>query len=84
MSTITVTTYEAKVQLSKLLAACERGEDVTITRGATPVARLVPILQPPPREFGFLPLDLSTASQAESVAPLDEVVLPDWLRESLS
>jgi len=39
MSLITVTTYEAKVQLSKLLAACERGDTVTITRGQTvPVA----------------------------------------------
>jgi prevent-host-death family protein len=39
----TVTTHEAKTQLSKLLAEVEAGEEVVISRGARPVARLVPV-----------------------------------------
>lgn len=38
-----VSISEAKTQLSKLIAAAERGEDVTIRRGAKPVVRLVAI-----------------------------------------
>lgn len=34
---------EAKTQLSRLIAAAERGEEVTIRRGNRPVVRLVPI-----------------------------------------
>lgn len=33
---------EAKTNLSKLIAAAERGEPVEIRRGKTPVARIVP------------------------------------------
>ena len=35
-----VTTHEAKTQLSRLLAAVEAGEEIIICRGNTPVARL--------------------------------------------
>ncbi|MBW7861518.1 MAG: type II toxin-antitoxin system prevent-host-death family antitoxin [Rhodocyclaceae bacterium] len=35
--------FEAKTHLSKLLAAAEAGEVVTITRRGQPVARLVPV-----------------------------------------
>jgi len=37
----------AKTQLSKLVARAERGEEVTIRRGNTPVAKLVAIVPPP-------------------------------------
>lgn len=37
----TVTIHKAKSQLSKLVAQVERGEEVIIARGKTPVARLV-------------------------------------------
>ncbi len=33
---------EAKTNLSRLLKQVEAGEDVVISRGATPVARLIP------------------------------------------
>jgi antitoxin (DNA-binding transcriptional repressor) of toxin-antitoxin stability system len=36
-----VTTHEAKTQLSRLLAEVEAGEEIVIRRGDTPVARLV-------------------------------------------
>jgi prevent-host-death family protein len=38
-----VNVYEAKTQLSRLLDAAERGEEVVIARAGRPVARLVPI-----------------------------------------
>ena len=78
MARITATTYEAKAQLSQLLAACERGDEVTITRGRKPVARLVPVEALPQRESGFLSLHLSPESVAESMAPLGRESLPDW------
>jgi prevent-host-death family protein len=37
----TVNVYEAKTQLSKLLEAASRGEEVVIARNGEPVARLV-------------------------------------------
>lgn len=38
-----VTVHEAKTNLSKLIEKARRGEEVIISRGSTPVARLVPI-----------------------------------------
>ncbi|MEX2541785.1 MAG: type II toxin-antitoxin system Phd/YefM family antitoxin [Trueperaceae bacterium] len=35
--------HEAKTTLSKLLRRVQAGEEVTILRGGTPVARLVPV-----------------------------------------
>ena len=45
--------YEAKTQLSKLLAHVEQGEEVVIARAGKPVARLVPVQQAgTKRQFG--------------------------------
>jgi prevent-host-death family protein len=53
MSTITI--HKAKTQLSKLIEQAERGEEVIIARGKTPVARLVPYAPAPPkRGFGSM------------------------------
>lgn len=38
----TVAVYEAKNRLSEILAAVEHGEEYTVTRHGTPVARIVP------------------------------------------
>lgn len=38
-----VKVHEAKTNLSKLIARAQRGEEVVIARGKTPVVRLVPI-----------------------------------------
>lgn len=51
----TVKVQEAKTTLSALLAAVEKGEEVVIARGDTPIARLVAIAPPADREFGFVP-----------------------------
>lgn len=39
----TVGAYDAKTHFSELLEKVESGEEVTITRHGTPVARLVPV-----------------------------------------
>ena len=39
----TVGAYEAKTHLSELLERVEAGEEVTITRHGSPVAKLVPV-----------------------------------------
>lgn len=50
-----VNVHTAKTQLSKLIAAVERGEDVVIARGDTPVVRLVPVeAKPKGMVFGLL------------------------------
>jgi len=47
--------HEAKSQLSRLIARACAGEDVLITRGKIPVARLVPAnIAPPSRRFGAM------------------------------
>jgi len=71
MTDVVVSTYEAKTQLSRLLAACQRGDNVTIARGATPIARLVPVEVPARRDSGFLPVRMTEQAMAESVAPLE-------------
>jgi prevent-host-death family protein len=51
----TVTVHTAKTHLSKLIAQVERGEEVIIARGKTPVARLIPYLhEKPNRGFGSM------------------------------
>jgi prevent-host-death family protein len=39
----TVTIHEAKTNLSKLIERASQGEEVIISRGSVPVARLVPV-----------------------------------------
>lgn len=46
----TVTVHEAKTHLSRLIAAAERGEEVVIARGLTPVVKLTPLNAIVPRE----------------------------------
>jgi prevent-host-death family protein len=50
----TFTIREAKVQLSKLIARAEAGEEIMIARGPEPVARLVPLNPAVRRRFGAL------------------------------
>lgn len=44
-----VKVHEAKTHLSRLLERVEKGEEITITRGKQPVAKLVPIASTPRR-----------------------------------
>ncbi|MCW1924988.1 type II toxin-antitoxin system prevent-host-death family antitoxin [Luteolibacter arcticus] len=57
-----VTIHEAKTQLSKLIAAVERGEEVIIARRDKPVVKLVAADPAPPnrkRALGCLKGDMS-------------------------
>ncbi|HEY6320100.1 MAG TPA: type II toxin-antitoxin system Phd/YefM family antitoxin [Thermoanaerobaculia bacterium] len=48
-----VNIHEAKTHLSKLLRRVSAGEEIVIARAGKPVARLVPVTEPPrPRELG--------------------------------
>jgi prevent-host-death family protein len=49
-----VPVHAAKTHLSQLLARVEAGEVITIARGRTPVAKLVPIAPKAKREFGAM------------------------------
>jgi prevent-host-death family protein len=47
--------HDAKTQLSRLVERAEKGEDVIIARGSTPVARLTRLRQTgPARRFGAM------------------------------
>ena len=45
--------HEAKTHLSRLLRRVAAGEEIVITSGGRPAARLVPIETAAPREFGL-------------------------------
>lgn len=47
-----VNVLDAKTNLSKLLEAVQRGEEVVIANRGKPVARLVPVEQPAGRRWG--------------------------------
>ena len=72
--TTVVKVQQAKTQLSALLASVEHGEEVVISRGNTPVARLVPIQGGARRELGFLPFEVS----ASFFEPLPDEELAAW------
>ena len=72
--------HEAKTQLSRLLARLELGEEIIISNRGVPVAKLVPLEQPPsrrqslgrdrglftvPLDFNELPEDLLAAFEGE-------------------
>lgn len=70
----TVNVHEAKTHLSRLLARVEAGEEIVISRGGVPVARLVPVARrPAPRALG---MDRERVQIADDFdAPLPETLL---------
>jgi prevent-host-death family protein len=48
-----VTIHQAKTNLSKLLKQVEAGEEIIIARGNKEIARLSPIVPPPPKSRGY-------------------------------
>jgi prevent-host-death family protein len=79
-----VNVHEAKTQLSALLQAVERGEDVVITNRNRPVARLVPFEKPRHRPvFGsareaFERSGLTWEDIDRALAPMSEEELKEW------
>jgi prevent-host-death family protein len=74
-SAVPVTVHQAKTHLSRLLERVERGEEVVIARGRTPVARLVPIGRAPRggRRFGTLRGKVSVGKKFFQPLPADEL-----------
>jgi antitoxin (DNA-binding transcriptional repressor) of toxin-antitoxin stability system len=73
----TVNVHEAKTQLSKLLAAVERGEVVRICRNYVPVAELRPV----PHVRDPLVIDPELARVAVNGDLLAPVPFDDWPAE---
>ncbi len=69
--------HAAKTQLSKLLARVEAGEVITIARGKTPVAKLVPAVRKGKREFGAMRGKFSVGPEFFDPLPDDELDLWD-------
>jgi prevent-host-death family protein len=68
---ITVNIHEAKTNLSQLLLRVSTGEEVIIARAGKPVARLVPLVERPPRRR------LGAAQGKVIIAPDFDAPLPD-------
>ncbi|MBO9577140.1 MAG: type II toxin-antitoxin system prevent-host-death family antitoxin [Microbacteriaceae bacterium] len=71
---------DAKTQLSKLIAAAERGEEVVIARAGKPAVRLVPIEPPRQRKFGTLAGLVPPIPDSAFFDPLPEEELELWYR----
>jgi prevent-host-death family protein len=70
-----VSIHQAKTQLSKLIAAAERGEEVVISRRETPVVKIVPVEQAKKRVFGALKGKIDIGPEFFDPLPEDELAL---------
>lgn len=70
-----VTIHTAKTQLSKLIEAVERGEEVIIARGKEPVAKLEPYKKP---KFKFGILEGQLGEGPDWFEPMSEEDLKLW------
>lgn len=69
-----VTVHAAKTHLSRLLKSAAAGEEIVITRGKTPVARLVAYAeQPPERKFGAMKGMVALTDAFFEPLPADEL-----------
>jgi prevent-host-death family protein len=73
-----ISIHAAKTHLSQLIARVEAGEVITIVRGKTPVAKLVPIVHKGKREFGAMRGKFSIGPEFFEPLPNDELDL--WER----
>ncbi len=76
---LTVKVAEAKARLSELLAKVEAGEEVIISRGSAPIARLSRLRQD--RDAGRVVDEIKAARNSFALAPvtLDEIL--EWKAE---
>ncbi|RVM21179.1 type II toxin-antitoxin system prevent-host-death family antitoxin [Sinorhizobium meliloti] len=74
---VTVKVAEAKAHLSELLARVEAGEEVIISRGSDPVAKLSRIHRD--NELGILMAEVRAARFRAKPVTNDEIL--DWKRE---
>lgn len=73
----TVNIHAAKTQLSRLVDAAAKGEEVVIARAGKPVARLVPFepAKKPDRVLGTLEGKLNTSDDFDAPLPDDVLAL---------
>ena len=67
---------EAKANLSALIAAAEKGEEVIITRYGKPVVRLSGIAKPKKRVLGFFPIDF----KSDLLEPTDPDIIAEFYK----
>ena len=77
----TVSTFEAKTHLSRLLQEVEKGRTITITRRGKPIARLVPIDGLPQLKAGDL-VEKFRAIRESVGGKFDVVALVRQMRDS--
>lgn len=70
----TVSAYEAKTQLPRLLRAAERGETVVITRHGKPVAQLGPVQDQRGVEMAKATAGLEALRRRLPKIPLEELL----------
>lgn len=75
--TVTVKVAEAKTHLSDLLARVEAGEEVIISRGNTPIARLVALDE---RRQRLAAIEAVRAFQAQA-QPVTQDEIRAWIEE---
>jgi prevent-host-death family protein len=75
----TVTAYEAKTHLPRLLRAAERGETVIITRHGKPVAQLGPVQDPRRQEIAEVMQRMKLARARRPKVSLEEILA--WRHE---
>jgi prevent-host-death family protein len=69
------TIHEAKTNLSRLIQKAERGEEVVIARGKTPVARIVPLKKPKRRNLAIFKGKFTVGPEFFEPLPEDELRL---------
>ena len=70
-----VSIHQAKTQLSKLIAAAERGEEVVISRREMPVVKIVPVQPAKKRVFGALKGKIDIGPEFFDPLPEEELAL---------
>lgn len=76
---MTVTIYQAKTHLSRILQQVERGEEVVVCRGKQPIARIIPsISAKPKRPKVGEPTSPRVEMSVDAFAPMGDDELKEW------
>jgi prevent-host-death family protein len=70
--TDTINVADAKAHFSDLLDRAARGEEIVIARAGKPVARIVPLADPPKRPFGLMKGRWPDVPDEVLLAPMSE------------
>ena len=73
-----VNVHQAKTHLSRLLAEVERGHEIVVARGGTPIAKLVPFSEPAARKLRVGDWKGRISIYPDFDAPLSDTELKDW------